>query len=209
MKVALCYRGHYYRTKAKGSNFFLCYENHQQMLFNHLPNSDVYFHSHSTGIKNDNNLIELLRPIKYSFQKTEFISDSFIESNNQIDNLNEYDLILNLRFDLLFQVPITEFDIDSSKFNFTWEEKKHYRKSLGYRKVTDLMFAMNPRYVNDFNNACVDSRFSGGIRGTGHHLYPELCQSIGEENINFMLKENYDSNTDGKNNKHLIINRNK
>ena len=66
---------------------------------------------------------------------------------------------------MLFQVPITEFDIDASKFNFTWEERKHYRISLGYRKVTDLMFAMNPMYIEAFNNACIDSRFSGGIHG--------------------------------------------
>ena len=207
MKVAICYRGQYFRDKAKGSNFFLCYENHSKMLFDHFPNNDVYFHTHSTDIKKDNNLKEVLRPRRYSFDKTEFISDSFIETNNQIENADEYDLILNLRFDLLFQVPITEFDIDASKFNFTWEERKHYRISLGYRKVTDLMFAMNPMYIEAFNNACIDSRFSGGIRGTGHHLYPELCNTIGEDNINFMLKEHYDSNTDGKNNKHLMINR--
>lgn len=207
MKTAICYRGHYYRTGGKGSNFFLCHENHKRMLLDYYPNSDIFFHSHSVNLNLDSKLVDLLKPKKYSFKKTTYISDSFIETNNQIDLDENYDMILNLRFDLMFQRPILDFFIDSSKFNFTWEERKHYRVSLGYHKVTDLMFAMNPKYINHFNNACIDSRFNGGIRGTGHHLYPFLCESIGEENINFMVNDHYDSNTDGKNNKYLLINR--
>tara|TARA_B100001093_G_scaffold454094_1_gene463197 strand:+ start:7175 stop:7804 length:630 start_codon:yes stop_codon:yes gene_type:complete len=208
MKTAICYRGHYYRKGGKGSNFFLCYENHKRMLLDYYPNSDIYFHSHSVNLNLDSKLVDLLKPKKYSFKKTTYISDSFIETNNQIDLDENYDIVLNLRFDLMFQRPILDFFIDSSKFNFTWEERKHYRVSLGYHKVTDLMFAMNTDYINHFNNACIDSRFNGGIRGTGHHLYPFLCESIGEENINFMVDDHYDSNTDGKNNKYLLINRN-
>jgi hypothetical protein len=207
MKIAICYRGHYFRTKSKGSNFFLCYDNHKKMLLDYYPNSDIYFHSHSVDSSTDFKLINLLKPQKHSFEKTKYISDSFIEANNQIDLNKNYDLVLNLRFDLLFQKSILDFSIEHDKFNFTWEERKHYRTSLGYRKVTDLMFAMSPEYINHFNDACVDSRYSGGIRGTGHHLYPFLCESIGKENINFMVDVHYDSHTDGKNNKHLVINR--
>lgn len=208
MKVAICYRGHYNRKGRKSSNFLLCYENHVKNLLNLYRDFDVYFHSHSVDDEQDNNLVKLLKPKNYSFEKTKYISDSFVKANEQIQTIEKYDLIINLRFDLLFQCPISNFDIDKSKFNFTWEERKHYRISLGYRKVTDLMFVMNPDFVTPFNVACEDSRYSGGIRGTGHHLYPFLCDSIGEQNINFMVKDHYDSNTDGKNNKYLIINRN-
>ena len=71
-----------------------------------------------------------MKPKNYSFEKTKYISDSFVKANEQIQTIEKYDLIINLRFDLLFQCPISNFDIDKSKFNFTWEERKHYRISL-------------------------------------------------------------------------------
>ena len=69
------------------------------------------------------------------------------------------------------------------------------------------MFAMNPSYVEAFNDACVESRFNGGIRGTGHHLHPFIADTIGEHNIEFMVKGHFASNTDGKDNGYVMINR--
>jgi len=195
------------RDGGKPSNFFLCWENHKKMILSKLSKYDIYFHSHSVDDVKDKQLVETLNPLKYSFDKTNYISDSFIETNTQIQNLNGYDLIINLRFDLLFQVTFDKFNIDNGKFNFLWEEKKHYRKQLGYKKVTDLAFAMAPKYVEAFKTSLVATRLVGN-RGTGHHIYPHLCDSIGEDNIQFMLSENYNSNTDNENNKHVVINRN-
>ena len=207
MKTAVCYRGHYLREGGKSSNFFLCYENHKKMIFSKLKTYDIYFHSHKYDEKNDAKLINQLKPKKYSFKKTNYISDSFIESNEQIENLKNYDLIINLRFDLIFEVSFETLIIDYRKFNFLWEEKKHYRAQLGYPKVTDLMYAFNPLYLSHFHKAIEDTRFIGN-RGTGHHLYPKLSESIGEENIGFMISKNYNSNTDNEVNNHVNINRN-
>ena len=207
MRVAICYRGHYFRNNRKKSNFFLCYENHLTNLLNGLD-YDIYFHSHSNNCEMDDKLLQLLKPKKYAFQSTKYISDSFVMSSRQVLNKEQYDLIINLRFDLWFKVSLNNFLLDINKFNFLWEENIHYRTQLGYRKVTDLLFAMPPKYVEAFETACEESKFSGGISGTGHHLYPFIENHIGENNINFMLKEHYDSNTDNKNNKYLEINRN-
>lgn len=208
MRVAICYRGHYMRTGRKNSNFFLCHNNHTNMILKYFKNCDIYFHTHSHDSQNDQKLVDTLKPKEYIFKKTDYISDSFIESNNLIKNIDEYDLILNFRFDLMFNRQFNQFKVETDKFNFLWEERKHYRIQLGYRKVTDLMFVYHPKYIDSFNKSCIDSRFSGGLRGTGHHLYPFMCKLVGEKNLSFMIEnEHYDSNTDNKYNPWVEINR--
>ncbi len=176
------------------------------MILSKLSDYDIYFHSHSQDEASNKKLVHELNPKRYSFEETKYISDSFVESNNQIENLEQYDLVINLRFDLMFKVSFDELKIDETKFNFLWEEKKHYRKQLGYPKVTDLMFAFNPLYLNRFHEALEDTKFIGN-RGTGHHIYSKLSETIGEQNIGFMIKENYNSNTDNEINHHVYINR--
>ena len=130
MKIAVCYRGHYFRKggawipEQLGSDFSLCYENHKEKLFPYLDNYDVFFHTYSHTQTSDEKLVETLQPKKYIIDKEVHpkISYSMIQSSSLVGG--EYDFIINLRFDLLFLKPFNDFNVEYDKFNFMFREKE-------------------------------------------------------------------------------------
>ena len=62
-----------------------------------------------------------------------------------------YDIIVNLRFDLKFNKPITSFNIDYDKFNFVWLEPTNYNQN-GNIRVCDLMFVFPTKFLVNFEN---------------------------------------------------------
>lgn len=137
MKIAVCYRGHYFRKGGAyipdqlGSDFSLCYENHKEKLFPYLDNYDVFFHTYSHTQTSDEKLVEILKPKKYIIDKEVHpkISYSMIQSSSLVEG--EYDFIINLRFDLLFLKPFNDFNVEHDKFNFMFREGYGSRGTFG------------------------------------------------------------------------------
>ena len=227
MKIAVCYRGDYYREtihtwvkadeprkrideKKWGSNYFCNYKNHLTKLFEFLPNYDVFFHTYTNGVEMDKKLIERLTPTRYKIENERHpkISHSVMETIKLVDT-NEYDFIINIRFDLWFLKPIVDFNLDFDKFNYTWRGPRTWWKR---RKFTDdLMFAFSSKYKDAFTESVKKRDRRCRKKGSVHLTYEVLSDKIGSENINFMIDGNFDS-YNGKDeipkNGHLMINRN-
>lgn len=226
MKIAVCYRGDYYRetihtwilcketrdlvkTWGYGSNFFCNYKNHLQNLFDYLPTDyDVFLHTYSNGENLDKRLIERLKPKEYLIEKEKNprISHSIIKTMELVDD-QKYDFILNIRFDLWFLKSIPTFNIDFNKFNYPWKEEGWKRR----RVTSDLMFALPIMYKNNFIESIKKRDHLCRKKGSVHLTYPALEERIGETNINFMVEGYYSSFNEKDEipeNGHLMINRN-
>ena len=220
MRVALCYRGHYYREHlaygpGQGSNFFLIYKNHVENVFNCFDKPDVYFHTYPTNSPADDELVELLNPVQYKLdsQPSREIRHSVICVNNMVDERN-YDLIINLRFDLSFRKKITDFAIDYDKFNFLWKEGGYSpRKPLAYHRYSDLMWIFSSKYRKVLSDSYLSPCYNNlhretlnRIRKDGHTIYYCMINHIDESEINIISSEKYPSMCDIPN-PYVMINR--
>ena len=227
MKIAVCYRGDYYREtihtwvkadeprkrideKKWGGNFFCNYKNHLQNLFDHFSQYDVFFHTYSNGPEFDKKLVDRLNPVDYKIENKRHpkISHSVIETLRLVD-ANQYDFIVNLRFDLWFLKPIIDFNVDFDKFNYTWRGPRIWWKRR--RFTDDLMFTMSAMYKTDFIKSVIKRDRRCRKKGSVHLTYDALENLIGEHNLNFMVDGNFDSFNEKDElpkNGHLMINRN-
>lgn len=230
MKVALCYRGHYFRIEGKGrrsksSSFFLNYQNHKTNIIDCFENVDVYFHTYTPKEhcnsyldveQSKSELISLLNPVQYKIESEDTIEirHSIVEVNKMY-NQSDYDLVINTRFDLRFKHKITEFDIDSNKFNFLWREEYKSRRhvhafDINFR-CSDLLWVFNPKFQTQFNNSFgseMDDFFGehNMVRDGHSQLYFLSKQICEQTDVNFMVKEYYLSGMQ-KPNPHIDINR--
>ena len=136
MKTAICYRGHYYREEPHGSNFFLNFENNKEMLWKCFSEYDVFLHTYSVNNQLDTKLVDLIKPKNYEIEtnnSTE-IRNSILKVNSLVTS--EYDFVVNLRFDLLFNTSFNTFDIEYNKFNFCGEKENQ----CGLKKEQQLIF---------------------------------------------------------------------
>lgn len=211
MKIAVCYRGFYYRDLNKpqsGGNLFCCYKNHLVNFFDFLPSYDIFLHTYSVSKENDAKLLERLNPKKYIIEDEphDRISYSIIESSKLVD-MSEYDFIFNLRYDLWFLKPISYFNIDFNSFNFVFKDKIHKWKRMKY--TSDLFYGYDARFLDDFISASVPAQKRCRSKGSLHHLYNHLVKKIGESNVNFMVNGYQSSfnSVDEKTNDYIMINR--
>jgi hypothetical protein len=206
-KIAVCYRGHYFRRggkyigKNKGSNFFLCYWNHMDYLFPHLGNFDVFFHTYSCSTEANDKLLNLLKPKKYIIDDevsnqhqpgaNPKVNYTMMQSNSLVD-MDEYDFVINLRFDLLFLRPWIDFNAQQDKFNFLFKSNPGQWKRNGIS--SDLLWGFPPKY-SDAWEASLNATSKKSRVGDGHWIYRELSKSIGEESLHFMLPGHHHSST--------------
>ena len=207
MKVALCYRGHYYREYLHknsnkknnlGSSFFLNYENHKSNILDCFENVDVYIHTYSVNADLDKSLIDLVKPTCYMIDKQlkQEIRHSIIQVNKMY-NENDYDFIINTRFDLQFKQKITNFNLDFNKFNFLWRERVKKKKLLPDFRCSDLLWAFHPKYKKNFEDAYGDryDKFFGNINPMrdGHTILKLLTDVISIDEVNFTTNIRYTS----------------
>ena len=69
---------------------------------------------------------------------------------------NDYDLIINTRFDLVYKNYIYVFDLQFDKFNFLYREP--YKFWSRNKAVCDLMYVYNAKYNDAFIDALPDAR---------------------------------------------------
>ena len=231
MKIAVCYRGHYFRKggayipEQLGSDFSLCYENHNEKLFSYLDNYDVFFHTYSHTQTSDEKLVETLQPKKYTIDKEVHPS----QTSSLVSD--EYDFIINLRFDLLFLKPFSDFNIEHNKFNFMFREtdglggwrkvrrkKKQIKNAINSKfklsefefekddiKISDLIFFYDKKFNNNFISS-LETTIDVDKGGPGHYILPELKYSIGKDHINSILSE-FHSSSGNTQNGYVVINR--
>jgi hypothetical protein len=229
-KVAIVYRGHFYREDPKilrlgkpdvNSNFFLNYENNKQVLFNNFNEPDIFFHTYCAGKEKNEKLVEYLKPKKYMierFKPRRYDLTNSIIKGAKLYNADDYDLIINTRFDLIYKNHIWRFDLQFDKFNFLYPEPyKFWSKN---KAVCDLMYVYHAKYNEAFIDAIPDARnrfashkpkeYKRKKRAALHFLYESL--NIADDEKNFLIKKHFHSNTSirvARKNPFVLINRNK
>jgi len=195
MKIAIVYRGFYKRSGYKLANFNKNFENHKKQIFDKFgrDNCDIYFHTYSRDKESDKELIELLEPKKFRIQtfNGKKILFSIIKSLELVAIPEQYDLIISLRFDLIFLKPIDNFKIQKNKFNLLFREPSNKNIDI----VSDLVYFFPPRYLKNLIktlNYCMIKRH----QNSGLFIYPFLINR-GVKDTHFLLHKKHNSNTDG------------
>jgi len=202
MRIALIYRGDYIRKNGKFT-FFNMFDNHKNMLIKHLPKCDFFFSATPNNTETDEKLSQLL-----DWKQTNFTThntcafDSIVSSLNFYD-FSEYDIIINLRFDLRFNKPLSEFNIDYEKFNFMWLEPNSFNQN-GNTRVCDLMYAFPIKYMTNFKNIDLEdsevryteNRFIGPP-DQAHHLM-QFLHLDKETEVNFIVPGHHPSGGERK-----------
>lgn len=202
-RVAILLRGVSYQKGhfARGSSpkyFFVNYEhskdNIHHSIIDPLKNCDVFISSYESTQQQD--IIEYYKPKKSSFtsyhtgtQKTCLLRG--LEMVYEEHEKNPYDILVIIRFDVHFHKLITQYNIDPSKFNFCWREYENMWKD--HRRTGDCFYAVSGKYINTFIKTLHDRRFQCN---DFHRIYDILTSLIEKENISFVEKGFYDSNTD-------------
>ena len=201
--IAIVYRGFYFRNKnKKKTNSFdeSILQNHIQYIYSNFKNITVFFHTYSVSDEKDAQLLELFKKYNINIKSYIFEKDinpkiyhSIIESQKVIQNFDCFDNIINLRFDLMFKKSIINTDIDLNKFNFIF--RGHIPGWKKNNKVSDLLYIFPPKFNQHFITAIYSTR-NITAHGDAHFIYRPLTKLINLNNINFLLEDNYSSDTD-------------
>ena len=250
--VAVCYRGMYKNlfNKERQSRSF---EFNQNILNNHIEqifkyyNCSFYLHSYTISENDDKKLIELfqnnnLKLRKFCFDKLpkkKNISNSIIKSFELIDD--NYDFIINIRFDLYFKISLPHAlicrqneEILEKKYRSL--NKKEYKNLLKQKiinsensslvsntkvltdidkiyfpfrcqfedwkknkNISDLFYIVPNKYKQDIINS-IKSKKNRTKNGNAHLIYKKIIKLIGENNVGFLDKGLFQSNTDKQDN---------
>lgn len=196
-KIAIIYRGMYLRNKPhnKQANFFNLIENHKKMLLQYFDEYDLFYSTSPISKFYDDKFIKLLNWESCSKFRTDNRSchDS-IQNSLKLCDLSKYDIIINLRFDLQFNKPIQEFNIDFDKINFLWKEPSIYNRKNAIR-VSDLILIFPYSFFHKITNIDLTKYHNGKMMmlegkklvdaDVAHH-YINLAE-LNESQINYMV----------------------
>ena len=164
------------------------YENYKTFIFDFFENKgydiDVYFTTNMLDNKNEKELCEKYKPIKYNFMKNDQNKKKSRKEklNNVIDLcLNSgftYDLILITRFDLLFQKEFNKSNIDFDKFNIVSILKNP-------NLICDNFYLFPYKYFQIFSNIVKEN-----LDVSHHRIQQDLYNKINITSVNYILNEN-------------------
>lgn len=208
MNLALVYRGFYKRNNNEKKNNF-----NSEIFKNHLDsinsldvkNIDIYLHTYSVNDYEDNKFLSLflnhnLKKYIIEKEKNKKISYSIINSLNLVDE--NYDLIINTRFDVYFIKPLNDWSINYNNINLAFKDIKDFW--VKQKKVSNLIYIFPKKYTNILIFALTKSQ-DYCARGPGHFIYKHL--NINKNEINFMIDGCFSSNTDIQPNNYIYIKR--
>ena len=197
MKIAIVYRGDYIR-KIYNFSFIDAIENHKEMIFKQFPKFDMFFSTTPYETEIDNSLIKLCNWKAFNFTKNNKCVFDSIDTSLRFYDFSEYDLIVNLRFDLKFNKPLCKFNIDYDKFNFVWLEPTNFNQNNNTR-VCDLMYVFPVKYLKTFLNIDLKDpsvRYTEnliiGLPDQAHHLMQFLHLNQ-KSQVNFMIDGHHSS----------------
>jgi len=201
MRIAIVYRGHFKRgsrdhraNKKRKTNCFTgeILENNIKNLSTSGNQIDYYYHTYChpvTSLSSNEGLLKIFESNGIKIKKYSLghgngmvykpIAYSVLESLKLIEE--DYDLIICLRFDLLFKRKI-EFVAD--KVNFAFKDLENQWKQD--RKVSDLFFSFPGKYLNIMKES-LSKKMKTGDSGV-HYIYDEIEKEIGSDKINFLTE---------------------
>lgn len=201
MRIAIVYRGHFKRgsrdhraNKKRKTNCFTgeILENNMKNLSTNGNKIDYYYHTYCypvTSLSSNDGLLKIFESKGIKIKKYSLghgggmvykpIAYSVLESLKLIEE--DYDLIICLRFDLLFKRKI-EFVAD--KVNFAFKDLENQWKQD--RKVSDLFFSFPGKYLNIMKDSLL-KKMKTGDSGV-HYIYDEIEKEIGSDKINFLTE---------------------
>jgi hypothetical protein len=104
----------------------------------------------------------------------------------------DLDVIISTRFDIEFNKPLSENNIDFNKFNFFFKEANGWWERHLF--TNDALFIFNKKYLNDFIDSVVEfdtNPYRPPNHKDLHPTYRYLVPKIGEENTHFILKTHH------------------
>lgn len=198
MKIAIVYRGDYIRKKFKYNFLKSNIDNHKEMVLKYFPNCDLFFSTTPSDEIYNQELTHCFEWKNFNFTTSNTCVYDSIKSSLNFYDFCDYDIIVNLRFDLKFNKPITSFNIDYDKFNFVWLEPTNYNQN-GNIRVCDLMFVFPTKFLVNFENINledVDVRYADnsciGPPDQAHHLM-QFLHLDQKTNVNFMVDGRHES----------------
>ena len=206
--LAVVYRGYYKRITGKTMNFNQeILENQINNVFKYFKHVDIYICTWSHDEESDSNILSLfknnnLNVVKYEFKDKNIKDNNFTpnilfntpsylmcKSLEMIDN-TQYDLILNMRWEIFFFKPIIdpEINVNCDKFNFYFKEARYWREKKRDTTdgVSDILYFLPVKYISYLIMSIKKQHPSRRV--AVHFIYRILKDLIGENNINFLLK---------------------
>ncbi|KAK3282106.1 hypothetical protein CYMTET_10143 [Cymbomonas tetramitiformis] len=117
-----------------------------------------------------------------------------------------YDFVIYTRYDLLFKTPVLDMpDVRVDRFNFAWKEIlgkwrqeqhiKSWKDVSGTTAKPDTFHAFHGAFTPCFLHAYGKEHVVAGANFM-HSVYPNLKNTIGDENIGHLIDSYFDSNTE-------------
>lgn len=116
---------------------------------------------------------------------------TYIKSLKELVN-EDLDLIISTRFDIEFNKPISEYEIDFEKVNFFFKEANGWWER--HKFTNDALFILNKKYLNEFIDSVVEfdmNPYRPANHKDLHPTYRYIVEKIGEENTHFILKSQH------------------
>lgn len=187
MRVGISLAGVSYTTTGKKRDFRKTYEDFYETLYNPLAqNHTVTVYTTTYPHELNDELLKAYRPTKHQFIPFEgsHPRSTFMHGLCLVEE-EPLDFLICTRFDIKFHTPITQWNVDYSKFNFLFKEKGMWES---YNFVTDTLFAFPQPYLYDMADAvetlCQDGKYASHT--FMHHIYGYLLSKVATENIHFI-----------------------
>lgn len=189
MRIAICLHGiHYINNQMMKVDYEYNLNNNKHFIFDDILNAGHtidYFINTYDSIKL-NKLLDTFKPVSkvirdfnneyYSLQNPKEnhcinynMIESYISNNNVI-----YDIIILMRFDLVFYTYFSKMNIDINIINIPF--KHPYKNSVGSYNCEDNLFIFSPKYIYNLRSAVLS------ITGALHEINKYLEHST----INYM-----------------------
>ena len=199
MKIGILLRGIAY-GKSNHTNrenferdFRNCAENFYEMVLNplkELHEVKVYLCTYEHPFMQE--MLETYEPEKTKILNFEFSNQitNFLEALELIEE-EQLDFVLVMRFDMKYNIQVTDLGIDFDKVNFSYRlAPPEVSPWEHWQFVSDLAFYFPPKYINQIASAAHDLLANPPrIWIDLHGIYKNLKQYIKEDEINFLTDE--------------------
>lgn len=166
MRTCIVFRGENLRHKRGLTSALECLDNWKETILD-VIDCDVAFFTYPSEILDE--LIEKMSPVHvctsgYDSQDTNVLA----AVNWMIQNYDQYDRFVLLRFDFTYRRRITEWHQWNNKGIILVNKDVHYPSIKLY---ADMVFIMDREYLHQFKSACVaEGRFKIGLHHIGGYL---------------------------------------
>jgi len=179
MKLLILLRGQHYQINGKGPiSWKDCFHSLHEHYVKHYPNDTIFFYFSTYDSPELNELIETYNPINYiSYNTADFNKHN--QSNNLynllllVENPTEYDQVLVTRFDVLYKIPVTQWNLEKDKIMIPFQQpdsglndcihvfpgslyhsfmnklKDYHADSIHYITFDDTKFMFEKKYYSD------------------------------------------------------------